>query len=157
MVEFKDVLLVDDGGVTVGAPFVEGARVVAEVLEHGRDKKVFVFKYKNKTRYRRRHGHRQAFTRLAVRQILTQGADKAGTEEVKPVRAQRKRAAPKAKGAKAQVETGTATEVGEATTEPAEVAAKPRRASRTRRPAAQAADAKPAGRARAKKKAKSTE
>jgi large subunit ribosomal protein L21 len=53
----------------VGTPVVDGARVLAEVLEHGRDKKILVFKYKNKTRYRRRYGHRQDFTRLAIRQI----------------------------------------------------------------------------------------
>ena len=51
-----------DGDVQLGTPFVEGARVVAEVLDHGRDKKILVFKYKNKTRYRRRHGHRQDYT-----------------------------------------------------------------------------------------------
>ena len=73
-VEFREVLLVGgDGNVQLGTPFVEGARVVAEVLDQGRGKKILVFKYKNKTRYRRRHGHRQAYTRLAIRQILTDG------------------------------------------------------------------------------------
>jgi ribosomal protein L21 len=96
MVEFREVLLVgNDGDVQVGAPFVEGARVVAEVLEQGRDKKLLVFKYKNKVRYRRRHGHRQAFTRLAIRQILTEGG--VASAEEKPARPSRKRAAPKAK------------------------------------------------------------
>jgi large subunit ribosomal protein L21 len=56
-VEFREVLLVGgDGEVRLGTPFVEGARVVAEVLDQGRGKKILVFKYKNKTRYRRRHG-----------------------------------------------------------------------------------------------------
>jgi len=59
----------------IGNPFVDGARVMAEVLEHGRDRKILVYKYKNKTRYRRRHGHRQGFTRLAIRQILVDGRE----------------------------------------------------------------------------------
>src|SRR5207244_11150194 len=76
MVELGDGLLVDDAGeVQLGTPFVEGARVVAEVIEQGRDRKILVFKYKNKTRYRRRRGHRQAFTRLAIRQILEAGGE----------------------------------------------------------------------------------
>ena len=81
----------------IGNPFVDGARVMAEVLEHGRDRKIIVFKYKNKTRYRRRHGHRQDFTRLAIRQILIDGREVA-VEEKKPAGAPpRKRAAPKAR------------------------------------------------------------
>jgi len=72
VVELSDVLLVADGDdVTVGQPRVTSARVVAEVMEHGRGPKLIVFKYKNKTRYRKKTGHRQAYTRLAIRQILT--------------------------------------------------------------------------------------
>ena len=71
-VELGDVLLIAaDGDVRVGRPTIEGARVIAEVVEHGRDRKIIVFKYKAKTRYRRRRGHRQGYTRLAVRQIIT--------------------------------------------------------------------------------------
>ena len=73
-VELNDVLLVSDEGDTViGQPSVAGASVVAEVVEHGRDAKLLVFKYKSKTRYRRKMGHRQSYTRLAVKQILTGG------------------------------------------------------------------------------------
>ena len=71
-VELRDVLLIaSNGDVRVGRPTIEGARVLAEVVEHGRDRKIIVFKYKAKTRYRRRRGHRQGYTRLAVRQIVT--------------------------------------------------------------------------------------
>ena len=71
-IELRDVLLIAlNGDVRVGRPTVEGARVIAEVVEHGRDRKIIVFKYKAKTRYRRRRGHRQGYTRLAVRQIVT--------------------------------------------------------------------------------------
>lgn len=70
-VELTEVLLIGDGErVTVGAPTVPGARVVAEVLGQDRAKKVTIFKYKRKTRYRRKLGHRQPYTRLAVREII---------------------------------------------------------------------------------------
>jgi large subunit ribosomal protein L21 len=90
VVELSDVLLVADGDdVTVGQPLVAGARVVAEVVEHGRGPKIIVFKYKNKTRYRRKTGHRQAYTRLAIRQILV-GAEPAAVAA--PAKARRRRA-----------------------------------------------------------------
>jgi len=90
VVELSDVLLVADGDdVTVGQPLVDGARVVAEVVEHGRGPKIIVFKYKNKTRYRRRTGHRQSYTRLAIRQILV-GAEPAAVAA--PTKARRPRA-----------------------------------------------------------------
>lgn len=64
------VLLVSDGGqVQVGTPTVPGARVLAEVVEHGKGDKIVVFRYRNKVRYRRRTGHRQRFTRLLIRDI----------------------------------------------------------------------------------------
>ena len=69
-IEFSEILLLGDGEqVTIGAPIVAGARVIAEVLGQGRAKKVTIFKYKPKTRYRRKLGHRQPYTRLAVREI----------------------------------------------------------------------------------------
>ncbi len=58
-----------DGEVEIGTPTVEGAQVVATVLSHGRDRKKTVFKYKNKTRYRVKRGHRQAVTSLAITDI----------------------------------------------------------------------------------------
>jgi large subunit ribosomal protein L21 len=66
-VELSDVLMVSaDGEVTLGTPNVTGAKVTAEVAGHGKGKKVIVFKYKSKTRYRRKQGHRQSYTDLAV-------------------------------------------------------------------------------------------
>jgi large subunit ribosomal protein L21 len=74
-VELRDVLLVSDNGtVTIGAPNVDGAMVVAEVVEHGKGKKVINFKYKAKVRYRRKRGHRQPYTTLSIREILVGGA-----------------------------------------------------------------------------------
>ena len=66
------VLLVSQGDqVVVGTPLVAGATVTATVTEHGRGDKVIVFKYKAKTRYRRKTGHRQGYTRLAIQDIVT--------------------------------------------------------------------------------------
>ena len=98
------LLLGGAGDVRIGTPIVDGARVLAEVIEHGRDKKILVFKYKNKTRYRRRHGHRQDFTRLAIRQILTEGQEAAVVAE-KPKRPARKKAAVQAEDAAAEAPT----------------------------------------------------
>ena len=70
-VELDDVLLVSqDGVVSVGTPTVPGAKVTAELVGRGRGKKIVVFKYKPKTRYRRKNGHRQSYTELTVTDIL---------------------------------------------------------------------------------------
>ena len=126
-VEMTDVLLIaGNGDVKVGRPVLEGARVIAEVVEQGRGPKIIVFKYKSKTRYRRRRGHRQGYTRLVVRQILT--AEKPPEAEEKP-----KRRRP----SKAEAEK------------------KPARRMRARKPKAEAApleaEKKPASRTRARK------
>ena len=68
--EFGEVLAVsEDGEVTFGSPFVPGASIVAQVQSHYRDKKLMVFKYKAKTRYRRKRSHRQSYTRLTIEEI----------------------------------------------------------------------------------------
>jgi large subunit ribosomal protein L21 len=70
-VELTDVRMVStEGSVTLGTPTVEGARVVTEISESGKGKKIVVFKYKSKVRYRRKKGHRQQFTDLTVTDIL---------------------------------------------------------------------------------------
>jgi len=69
-VRLDRVLLVNrDGQVQVGTPTVDGAAVIARVGGHGRGRKVLVFKYKPKKRYRKRYGHRQPFTRLIIEKI----------------------------------------------------------------------------------------
>lgn len=71
-VELTDVLLVsDDTGVRHGRPLVEGAKVVGRVVKHGRGPKIIVFKYKPKVRYRKKTGHRQSITRIAIDDIVT--------------------------------------------------------------------------------------
>lgn len=56
----------DDQSVEVGSPFVEGRSIRAEVVRHGKDKKIIVFKKKRRKKYRRRNGHRQQFTELKL-------------------------------------------------------------------------------------------
>ena len=65
-VEFDEVLLVVDKGVKIGAPLVEGAKISAKVLKQGRSKKVIVFHYHSKTRYKKKAGHRQHFTEVEI-------------------------------------------------------------------------------------------
>jgi large subunit ribosomal protein L21 len=56
----------DDNSVEIGSPFVEGKTVRAEVIRHGKDKKIIVFKKKRRKKYRRKNGHRQQFTELRL-------------------------------------------------------------------------------------------
>jgi large subunit ribosomal protein L21 len=66
-VTFGEVLLTDDGSVTkVGKPAVSGLKVSAKVVEVGKGKKVIVVKYKAKSRYHKKRGHRQPFTRVKI-------------------------------------------------------------------------------------------
>ncbi len=71
-VEFDKVLLVDaDGAVKVGAPTVEGAKVVVEVVNPlVKGDKVIVFKMKRRKDYRKKNGHRQQFTQVEVKQVI---------------------------------------------------------------------------------------
>ena len=71
-VELDRVLLLADGDkMTLGNPTVAGAKVVAKIVETAKGDKIVVFKFKAKTRYRRKVGHRQPYTRLAITDILT--------------------------------------------------------------------------------------
>lgn len=64
------VLMVkDDNGTRIGTPTVQDARVTVAVIEQGREKKIVVFKYKKRKNYRRKQGHRQAYTKVIVEKI----------------------------------------------------------------------------------------
>lgn len=65
-VVFDEVLYVDG---KVGSPVVKNAKVVAKVLKHGKQKKVVVFKYKPKKKYRKTQGHRQPYTKIVIKSI----------------------------------------------------------------------------------------
>ena len=69
-VTLDQVLLIGDGeNITVGQPTVSGARVLADVVGEVKGRKIIVFKYKNKVRYRRKTGHRQRYLRLQIKEI----------------------------------------------------------------------------------------
>jgi large subunit ribosomal protein L21 len=61
------MLWADDKSVEVGSPFVEGKAIQAEVIRHGKDRKVIVYKKKRRKKYRRKNGHRQLFTELRLK------------------------------------------------------------------------------------------
>jgi large subunit ribosomal protein L21 len=66
-VAFDQVLMLSDGeNVKVGQPVVEGVQVKGHIVEQGKHKKILVFKYKRRKRYRRKQGHRQLFTAVKI-------------------------------------------------------------------------------------------
>ncbi len=68
--DFDKVLVVaKDSDVTVGAPYVSGAKVSASVLGDGKEKKVVIYKYKPKKGFHKKKGHRQPFTQLQIKSI----------------------------------------------------------------------------------------
>ena len=70
VVEFDRVLtVVTDGDVSIGKPLVVGAKVTGKVVSQGKGKKIIVFKYKAKSNYRRRQGHRQPYTKVLIEKI----------------------------------------------------------------------------------------
>lgn len=66
-IEFNEVLMVDG---TAGNPYVKGVKVVCNVEKHGKQKKIVVFKYNPKKKYRKTQGHRQPYTKLVVTKIV---------------------------------------------------------------------------------------
>ena len=68
-VTFDQVLFVNDGDAKVGNPTVAGASVTASVIGEGKAKKVIVYKYKRKTGYHKKNGHRQLFTKVKIEKI----------------------------------------------------------------------------------------
>lgn len=65
-VEFNDVLMVDD---KVGTPYLDGAKVEGIVLKNGKQKKITIFKYNQKKKYRKKQGHRQPYTKVEIKSI----------------------------------------------------------------------------------------
>jgi large subunit ribosomal protein L21 len=84
-ITFEKVLLVVDGKeIAVGAPGVQGAKVKGTIVDQIKAKKVIVFKYIPKERYRRKQGHRQRYTRVAIDNIAIAKSGKKAAEEKKP-------------------------------------------------------------------------
>lgn len=70
MVTFENVLMVDNGkDTTIGTPYIKGAKVLGTFEEEGRAKKVTVIKYKQKSRYYKKNGHRQPFFKIKISEI----------------------------------------------------------------------------------------
>ena len=136
-VELSDVLLIaDDGEVTVGTPLIEGARVLAQVEAHGRAKKIIVFKYKAKVRTRKKTGHRQHFSRLAVSEILRPGQQPKA--EAKPKRRRRKAAEAPAEAPAAEAAAAPKRQTRKTAVPAAEAGAPAAPKRRTRRKTAEA-------------------
>lgn len=77
----KVLLLADDKKITVGTPIVSGAKVVATSQGEGKGKKIIVFRYKPKSRYSSKTGHRQMYTRLVIDKIVKPRAKAAKAAE----------------------------------------------------------------------------
>ena len=137
---FSNVLALHDGkDIQIGAPFIEGAVVTADILDQSRADKIIVFKKKRRQGYRRKKGHRQLETVIRITGILAAGAKKTTA----------KRAAPKE-------DTAEAAEKPAATKAPAEAAAKKpaaKKAPAKKAPAKAAAAKKPVAKKAAAKKA----
>ena len=71
-VSFDKVLMYSDGeNVKIGTPVLDGVAVRGQIVEHGKNKKIIVFKYKRRKRYRRKQGHRQQYTAIKIENIET--------------------------------------------------------------------------------------
>ena len=115
-VALSEVLAVSrDDEVVLGTPLVPDCSVVASVTAQDKDKKIIVFKYKRKVRYRRKKGHRQHYTRLAITAIVVDG-EEIGVEEEPQLDAAVRRLAETR--AEAEAETAEVVDQGEAIIEP---------------------------------------
>ena len=102
IVEIGHVLAYGEGEkVTIGAPFVDGAMVTAEVVEQGRGAKVIAFKKRRRQNSRRKRGHRQLLTTVRISEILIDGAKPSKKAAAKPAAKADKAEAPKDEAKKA--------------------------------------------------------
>ena len=67
--EFDKVLMIGGEETKVGAPYIEGAKVVAKVIKHGRGKKIIVYHFRRKKNEHKKQGHRQSYTKLVIEKI----------------------------------------------------------------------------------------
>ncbi|MEA1980492.1 MAG: 50S ribosomal protein L21 [candidate division Zixibacteria bacterium] len=69
--DFDEVLLLKNDDTTlIGNPLIDGAKIEAEVLDHGKDGKITIYKYKRRTKYRLTQGHRQDFSEIKINKII---------------------------------------------------------------------------------------
>lgn len=100
----KVLIIGSEAETLVGSPYLDGAFIEAEVLENGKGKKVIIFKYKAKKRYRKKQGHRQPYTELEIKKIAKSG----GKSEKK---AEKPAASAKAKAESEKPQAAPVTEV----------------------------------------------
>ena len=65
----KVIALSNDNGFVIGAPYVDGVKVLAKAVKNGKEKKVVIFKFKAKKNYRNKKGHRQPYTKVQIEKI----------------------------------------------------------------------------------------
>jgi len=71
-ITFNEVLLLEKGKkIEIGTPLVKGVKVIGKIISHGKGKKIIIFKYKAKTRYKKKAGHRQPFIEVEITKIET--------------------------------------------------------------------------------------
>jgi len=109
-VTFDNVLLVDDGKITIGAPAIKGAAVTAKILKHLKGDKVIVFKKKRRKGYKVKNGHRQYLSEIQIESILASGA-KAPAKKAEP----KKEDAPKAETKPATVKESASVDLSKST------------------------------------------
>jgi large subunit ribosomal protein L21 len=106
-IEFSDVLAVSGGEGQIGKPQSE-ARVVGELVEQGREKKILVFHYKRKKQYKKLRGHRQQFTAVRITEIAFDGQKFTAPELPKKVAKPKKVAPPETEEVKAEAKAAKA-------------------------------------------------
>ena len=122
-IEFTDVLMVANGdSIDIGAPFVSGATVVGEIASHDRGPHIIIFKKRRRKHYRRKNGHRQDLTTVAIREILVGGDKPSKKAKAKP------ETETKAKAKAEKPETPAAVEAASGT--------KPKKTAKPRKPKA---------------------
>ncbi len=126
-VTIDKVLLIGGEQTVIGNPFVEGAKVVASVLNQDKDKKILVFHYKAKKNIRVRYGHRQPFTGLLIQKIVKAGESADITEQ--PVKV--KKTAKAEQAATSEVKATKAAKVAKVETEEKPKATRAKKAAKT--------------------------
>jgi len=159
-VTFDRVLMISDGEtVSIGQPVLDDASVEGHIVEQGKSKKIIVFKYKRRKRYRRKHGHRQQYTAVKIDSITAKGIVlrkkiEPETEAVKP-EAKKKEDRESAAGVEAQKPQAAEAEVkkGETKKPLAKVVSKIKQTKKAVEPKAKKAEAKAKAKKAAAKKA----
>ena len=166
-VTFDRVLMFSDGeNVSVGQPLLDGVSVEGHIVEQGKAKKIIVFKYKRRKRFRRKNGHRQEFTAIQIDSIIAKGtkAEKGAEPKVEAKEPEAPKAAPKKESAEKVEAKKAVTEKAEPKKKTAQKAetkkAAPKKETAEKAPAKKAAPKKetakkaPAKKAAPKKEAK---